>query len=105
MKLLKEDIDKIVRRIFARQHPLLPEIIVNWGKIVGFNFSTKTLPIKITTNTRNKQKINTLFIQAEDHAVALEVSFQQEIILERVAIYLGFRAIHEMRVTVYKNIK
>ena len=57
MKLIKEDIDKIVRRIFAKQHPLLPEIMINWNKIVGFNFSTKALPLKITTYTYKKQRL------------------------------------------------
>jgi len=103
MKHIKDDIHKIIRHIFARQHPLLPEIMMNWDKIVGFKFSTKVLPLKIIADTHKKQKVNTLFIQAEDHAIALEVSFYQEIILERIAIYLGFKAIHQMRITVYKQ--
>ena len=103
MKLIKDDIHKIVRHIFARQNPLLPEIMFNWNKIVGFKFSDKVLPLKIIADTNKKQKINTLFIQAEDHATALEISFYQEIILERIAVYLGFKAIHQMRVTVYKQ--
>ncbi|WP_341787221.1 DUF721 domain-containing protein [Rickettsia endosymbiont of Cantharis rufa] len=103
MKLVKEDVDKIVRRIFARQHPLLPEIMINWNKIVGFNFSTKALPLKITTYTHKKRKINTLFIQAEDSAIAAELPYYQDIILERIKIYLGFEAIHKMNVTFYKE--
>ncbi|WP_395477086.1 DUF721 domain-containing protein [Rickettsia endosymbiont of Pantilius tunicatus] len=103
MKLIKDDVHKIVRHIFARQHPLLPEIMINWSKIVGFKFSDKALPLKIITDTNKKQKTNTLFVQAEDHATALEISFYQEIILERIAVYLGFKAIHQMRVTVYKQ--
>ncbi|ABV75506.1 hypothetical protein A1C_06415 [Rickettsia akari str. Hartford] len=103
MKLIKEDIDKIVRRIFAKQHPLLPAIMINWNKIVGFNFSNKALPLKITTYTYKKQKINTLFIQAEDNTIAAELPYYQDIILERIKIYLGFAAIHKMNVTFYKE--
>ncbi|GAA5251971.1 DciA family protein [Candidatus Rickettsia kedanie] len=103
MKLIKEDIDKIVRRIFSKQHPLLPAIIINWNKIVGFNFSNKALPLKITTYTYKKQKINTLFIQAEDNTIAAELPYYQDIILERIKIYLGFAAIHKMNVTFYKE--
>lgn len=103
MKLIKDDVHKIVRHIFARQHPLLPEIMINWNKIVGFKFSDKALPLKIITDTNKKQKTNTLFVQTEDHTIALEISFYQEIILERIAVYLGFKAIHQMRVTVYKQ--
>lgn len=103
MKLIKDDVYKIIKYIFARQHPLLPEIMINWSKIVGLKFSDKILPLKIIAETNKKQKINTLFVQAENHAIALEISFYQEIILERIAIYLGFKAIHQMRVTVYKQ--
>ena len=103
MKHIKDDVYKIIRHIFAKQHPLLPEIMFNWDKIVGFKFSAKLLPLKIISDTYRQQKINTLFIQAENNAVALEVSFYQDIILERIAIYLGFKAIHQVRVTVYKQ--
>ncbi|MCZ6910216.1 MAG: DciA family protein, partial [Rickettsia endosymbiont of Ixodes persulcatus] len=37
-----------------------------------------------------KRKINTLFIQAEDNAIAAELPYYQDIILERIKIYLGF---------------
>ena len=103
MKLIKNDIDKIVRHIFAKQHPLLPEIMINWNKIVGFKFSTKTLPLKITTHTYKKQKINTLFVQTEDNTIAAELPYYKDIILERIAIYLGFKAIHQMNVKFYKE--
>ncbi len=103
MKLIKDDIHKIVRHIFARQHPLLPEIMINWNKIVGFKFSTKALPLKITTYTHKKQKINMLIIQAENGPIALEIDSCKGIILERIAMYLGFKAIHEVRVTIYQQ--
>lgn len=103
MKHIKDDIDKIIRRIFAKQHPLLPEIIINWNKIVGFNFSVKTSPLKINTYTYKKQKINSLVVQIEDDATAAIFPYYEDIILERIAIYLGFKAIHQMRVTIYKQ--
>ncbi|XVN41570.1 MAG: DciA family protein [Rickettsia endosymbiont of Argas persicus] len=103
MKLIKDDIYKIVRHIFAKQHPLLPEIMFNWNKIVGFNFSVKTTPLKIITYTYKKQKINSLIVQIEDDATAALFPYYEEMILERITIYLGFKAIHKMKTTVYKQ--
>jgi|GEM_PF-1224997 len=103
MKHIKDNVYKIIRHIFAKQHPLLPEIMFNWSKIVGFNFSAKTCPLKITTYTNKKQKTNRLIVQIEDDATAAVFPYYEDIILERIAIYLGFKAIHEVRVTIYKQ--
>ena len=35
MKRIGDEIDKIVKQIFKKQHPILAEMIINWGKIAG----------------------------------------------------------------------
>lgn len=97
MKPISVDIDKIIRKIFNQQHPLLAEIIISWPKIVGSRFSRQTSPLKIITSKERGIKINILHVQAENSGLSLELSFQQEIILERISIYLGFRAINKLR--------
>jgi hypothetical protein len=105
VKPIKDNLDLIVRRVLSKQHPLLPDIMINWKKIVGSKVSTKTYPLKITTGIHKGQKINILHVQTENSSIALEISFQQEIILERIAIYLGFKAIHNLRVMIYNSSK
>ena len=100
MKQLSNDINLIIKRIFNRQHPLLAEIMINWNKIVGLKFSTKSTPIKITASKEKGRAINILHVQVENSSIALELSFQQEIIIERISVYLGFKAIHNLRVMV-----
>lgn len=101
MKQIKENLDIILKRVFTKQHPLLAEIIINWGKIVGVKFDLKATPLKITANTIKGKKINILHVQVKNASIAMEVSFSQEIILERIAIYLGFKAIHSLRIMIY----
>lgn len=100
MKPLSDDIHHIVKKIFSKQHPFLAEIIVNWGKIVGLKFSQKASPLKISRVKEKGAIINVLYIQVDNHPLSLEMSFHQDIIIERIAIYLGFKAIHKVRVIV-----
>ncbi|MFY9589375.1 DciA family protein [Rickettsia endosymbiont of Halotydeus destructor] len=105
MKPIKDNLDLIIRRALSKQHPLLPDIMINWSKIVDSKISTRTHPLKVTTGIHKGQKINILHIQTENSSIALKISFQQEIILERIAIYLGFKAIHTLRIMVYNSSK
>ncbi len=101
MKLLSHDINIIIKRIFGKQNPSLAEIMINWNKIVGSKFSNKTVPIKISTIKERGKAINILYVQAENSSIALEISFHQQIIIERISVYLGFKAIHSLRTKIY----
>lgn len=98
---LQSRIDKIIRKIFKSQHPLLAELLLNWSKIVGPKIAQHSYPMKITTTfNANKQRINLLHIAVTDSAVIVELSYQQDIILERIAIYLGYKAVHKCKIIV-----
>ncbi len=101
MKPLSHDINIIIKRIFDKQHPLLGKIVVNWSKIVGPKFNIKANPLKISSIKKKGQLINVLHVQVENSSIDLEISFYQQIIIERISIYLGFKAIHSLRTTVY----
>lgn len=100
MKLITEDINKIIVNIIRKNDPVLAEIIMNWGKIVGENFSQKSTPIRTSSYRNHSMKINVLHIKNDNASLSLEMSFQQEVIIERIAIYLGFKAIHKLRLTI-----
>ena len=100
MKLISENVNEIIRKIFNRQHPLLAEILINWNKIVGDKFSLKTSPVKISRSKEKGENINILLVEVENSSISVEFSFQQEIIMERIAIYLGYRAVNKIRVIV-----
>lgn len=100
MKPLIEDINKIIYNVFKRQHPLLAEMVINWGKIVGIKFSEKSSPLKVITNVTKEKKENILYVAVQNSSISLEMAYQQEIILERIAIYLGYKGIHKIRLMV-----
>lgn len=100
MKTLSKEVHKIIRAIFKKQHLLLPDIIINWYKIVGLYFGKHTLPLKILTIKEHNQKINVLYIKIDNPSLSVKISFQQEIIIERITAYLGFKAVHKLRLVV-----
>ncbi|NRB11240.1 MAG: DUF721 domain-containing protein [Rickettsiaceae bacterium] len=100
MKSIINDVNKIVRKSLNRTHPAMADIMINWGSIVGGKFGKISHPVKITTEYENKKKINTLHIRADNSSVSVELSFQQGIIIERIAIYLGYKAINKIRIIV-----
>jgi hypothetical protein len=100
MKPLINEVNKLVHKVFRRQNPILAEIIVNWGKIVGIKFSQNNSPLKVTTSKEKGKKINILHIASIDSSSSMEIAYQQELILERIAIYLGYKAIHKIRLVV-----
>lgn len=98
MKLISQDVKSLVRKILKNHHPIFAEILINWDKIVGSKFCNKTKPLKILSVREKGQKISILQIVADNPSVALEISYYQDIIIERIAVYLGFNGISKLRI-------
>ena len=97
MKPVFDEVNKLLHKIFRRQHPILAELIVNWAKIVGIKFSAKSYPLKITSSSEKGKKINILHVATESSSISLEMAYQQEVMIERIAIYLGYKGINKIR--------
>lgn len=99
MQLVSNYVNNIIRKIFNKKDPLLAEIIINWSKIVGIKFSKTSSPFKISTSREKGIRINILHVEVHNSGLAMEMSFQQEIIIERITVYLGFKAIHKLSIS------
>ena len=100
MKPIIDDINKIIYKIYKTKHPILVEIILNWSKIVGIKYSNNTSPFRISTIREKKQKINILLVEVDNSSTSVEMSFQQDVIIERMAVYMGYKAINKIRTIV-----
>ena len=100
MKPIVNDINKLIHTIFRRQNPILAELVINWGKIVGVKFSSQSNPLKITISTERGKQINILYVAVDSSSVSMELAYQQELMIERIAIYLGYKGIHKIRLLV-----
>jgi hypothetical protein len=100
MKKLDNIIDQFLMKLYKKQGNHLSELMLNWSKIAGPAFANNTKPSKIKTQIYNGQKINILYIQVTDSSKAIEISYSESLILERIAIYLGKKIIQRMRVQI-----
>lgn len=97
MKPISEDINRVLKKIFKQQNPYLSEIMMNWAKIVGPKFSRQSYPLKIAAIKEKGSPVNVLYIAVKNSAISLEMSFQQDIIVERIAVYFGFKAVNRIK--------
>ncbi len=97
MKPLLGQVNNIIYKIFKNQNPTLAKIIIKWPEIVGTKFSDKVWPQKITHSRERGKKINILYVETENTAISTEIAFQQDIIIERIAVYLGYKGVHKIR--------
>jgi hypothetical protein len=100
MKLINNEVNKLIYKIYKKRHPLLAEIILNWQKIVGIKYSNNTWPIKISTHKEKQEKINILLVEVNNSSLSMEMAFQQDVIIERMAVYLGYKGINKIRMIV-----
>ena len=98
MKPISENIDKVLRTVFSKHSKAFAEIMINWPKVAGSKFGSSTAPVKIATITEKKVQIKVLYIKATDAETSLEFTYHQDIILERIAVYFGYRAVDKLRV-------
>ncbi len=101
-KLLSDSINQILRQCVSQKSKVLGEILINWSKIVGPEFAYDTSPTNIFSVKEKGQQINILYITVNSSAVGMKLSYSQEMIIEKIAIYFGHKAVHriKMKVTV-----
>lgn len=97
MRSINLEIDKLVYKVFKNKNPILAELIINWSKIVGHELSKKTTPFKISSFKEKGVKINILYISVENSSTSMEISYQQDMLIERIAVYLGHKAIRKIK--------
>src|SRR4051812_45889061 len=100
MKPIIDDINRIIYKIYKKKHPLLAEIILNWQKIVGIKYGNNTFPLKISSIREKQKKINILLVEVNNSSLSMEMSFQQDVIIERMAVYLGYKGINKIRMII-----
>lgn len=66
------------------------DVIHRWSDIVGDSLAAVCTPIKLTF-PKGSQGNGQLYVKVQNGAHALEVQFQEPVILERLATFYGYR--------------
>lgn len=90
-KPLQNCIEQITRPVFRAQGTAASKIMREWPMIVGAEMAAYSAPIKLTF-AKQKNNEGTLTVVCEGaHALALQ--HMTPLILERITIYFGYRAV------------
>lgn len=98
MKSLKDSINYVLRSVISQKSKVLAEIVINWPRIVGTELSELSYPLKIYSTREKGQQVNVLIVKSESSAAGLKLSYQQELIIERIAVYFGHKAVHRLKI-------
>jgi hypothetical protein len=97
MHLLSNSLAKITKPIFNKYGFAHIEIVSKWSQIVGEKISNYTLPRKITYSRHAEKSEATLHIDVSSSAMATELYYLEPLILEKIAVYLGHKAISKLK--------
>jgi hypothetical protein len=98
MKKLSDEIARINSKIFQQKGKIFAGLMINWPKIVGEQYSAQTYPRNIREIKENSKINKTLYIVVKNSSIGLELSCHKEVIIERAAMFFGFRAIDHIRI-------
>lgn len=100
MQPIINTVNNIIYKIYKKKNPLLANIIINWQKIVGVKYMNNSFPLKINTVREKGKKLNILMVEVNNSSTSVEIVFQQDVIIERLAVYMGYKAIDKIRTIV-----
>jgi hypothetical protein len=89
-KTLSTALDWSVKDAFAQRGFSNRDVIRRWSDIVGEKLARVCTPVKMTFPT-GTQANGQLYLKVTNGSHALEVQFQEPIILERLAMFYGYR--------------
>lgn len=97
--LFPQPMDKILAQVTApvmRKHGYLKaRLFTQWAEIVGAETARKCHPKQLTFP--QKQNINGTLTLRVSSGFALELQHLEPVLLEKMAVYFGFRAIDRIR--------
>ena len=98
MKKLSDQIARINYNIFKKKGSLFAGLMVNWPKIVGEKYSNVSYPKNIYEIKENSKTCRVLDVVVSNSSVGVELSYHKEVIIERAAVFFGFRAIDRIKI-------
>ncbi|MFO0388790.1 MAG: DUF721 domain-containing protein [Alphaproteobacteria bacterium] len=90
-KALNECVEPLIQPVLKEKGLAGSRIITDWAKIVGAQLASRSQPEKLSF-PRGKTTEGTLTIAVEN-GFATDLQYQAPLILERLAVYFGYKAI------------
>ncbi|AIL65166.1 hypothetical protein NOVO_03915 [Rickettsiales bacterium Ac37b] len=95
MRPISNYLNKLTEPALKRYGVHYAKILSDWQEIIGAQLSKYTIPKKIIYS----QRANVLHIEILTSSSATELYYMEPMIIEKLAIYLGSKIIHKLKIT------
>lgn len=94
---LATDLHKLATKVLGKKGFLSVDLIARWPDVVGENMAAYVKPEKISF-PKGERTSGTLYVKVQSGAVALTVEHQKNVILGRVASFMGLGVVTDLKV-------
>ena len=91
------------KTIVADKGSIMANIMINWINIVQQPYCDITYPLKIIEYKTTKNH-KCLIIEVPDHAIAMEIQYQKNSIIDKVNLFLGYKLVDIIKVDVNESL-
>ena len=100
MRQISNNINYIVKGVFSKKGISFAEIMMHWSNIVGNELAENISPVKVTMSKVGKKEIKILHVLVPSASAGVEVSYKQDMIIERIAAFFGYKAIDKLKINI-----
>ncbi len=86
---------KLTETAFEDGGSVKAKLLTQWASIVGNEIAARAQPQNVTFS-RGNTPLGTLHLEVEG-GYATEISYLEPVILEKIAVYCGYKAIHRIK--------
>ncbi len=94
---LRQLLERKIQKVIGKQGFMTIDIITKWQQIVGKELYAVAKPVKIKF-VRNDRANGILVIKTLSSAHALTISYQEDVIIERVNTFFGYKALNKIQI-------
>lgn len=96
-------LESVTKDIVSKHNPVIHKIIYNWPVIVGEKLASISQPAQVIFPFK-KNNNGILHIDISNPGFSLELQSREAMILDRISIFLGFKAIARIKVNINSNL-
>jgi hypothetical protein len=97
VRALASSLNMVTNPIFKKRGFVENKIITDWYIIVGEMLAGYSSPHKVVFG-KDKQTGGVLHIQVTDGGMAMELSYMEPVIIEKISTYFGYKAIVKLKI-------
>jgi hypothetical protein len=97
VRALSQTLNRITNPIFSKRGFVENKIIIDWVLIVGERLGNFTSPRKISFQ-KDKTTGGVLHVDVFDSGMAMEMTYSEPVIIEKIATYFGYKAIAKIKI-------